>query len=295
MVMWVMISQHRIGSVLALVLVTQGLTGCGGSERTSVPSAPSQVSLPSSPPLSLDGIVVTGIVQDTVFRTLAGVTVEILDGPHAGMSTVTGSGGWYSLRGAFDDSTRFRAIYQGYHGATKALGPICTGCAARYLHFSLGPLAAPTSIAGNYDLTFVVDTACRALPEELRTRSFRASIVPSTDPGDTPGASFWANLSGATFFEGHGSFPVGVAGSRVVFLVEDDLPYIVEEVAPDTYLAFAGRTSVDVSDGAISTISARFHGLISYCTPSFQGGAYCYQHGEKGCESENHRFILTRR
>jgi hypothetical protein len=229
---------------------------------------------------------------------LAGVSIEVLDGPDTGMTGLTDSTGWFTLTGRFDDTTRLRATKEGHSAATVAIGAPCTDCAGphiRYVGLSLAPLIPPAGIVGNYDLTFVVDSACHALPEELRTRSFRASIVPSADPGGAPGTSFSANLSGATFFDRHDSFPVGVAGNRVVFLTEDDLPYLVEEVAPNTYLAFSGRASVDLSDAPVSTISVSYQGLISYCTPAFQPYAYCNQAAQQGCESKNHRLILTRR
>jgi hypothetical protein len=52
---------------------------------------------------------VRGAVSHTAFRALAGPTIEVLDGPQAGVFATTGAGGALSLTGVFDEATRCRA------------------------------------------------------------------------------------------------------------------------------------------------------------------------------------------
>lgn len=78
---------------------------------------------------------------DTAYRPLAGARVEVLDGPQANTSTLTDGAGEFSLRGIFDETTRFRAEKDGHESATGTLW-FCAACnPQRRMNFILGVLA----------------------------------------------------------------------------------------------------------------------------------------------------------
>ena len=79
----------RMAGGVVLLVLAQGLAGCGGSGSSPAPSAPSPVPAPSpgpqpvpQPTPSVSGM--SGFVVDTAFRPLAGARVEVIDGPQAG-------------------------------------------------------------------------------------------------------------------------------------------------------------------------------------------------------------------
>ena len=68
-----------VAATFALV----GLTcGCGRSASTPLPMAPSPAAPAPAPPAV--SLTLNGYVGDTAFRPLAGVRVEVLNGPDAG-------------------------------------------------------------------------------------------------------------------------------------------------------------------------------------------------------------------
>src|SRR5262249_11938595 len=154
--------------------------------------------------------------NDTAFRPLPGATVEVLDGPQTGMSTIVDAEGSFSLSGTFDDATRFRAAKEGHLTTTQVSRTVPN--AGRYLDFHLEVSAPPVNMAGDYTLTFIADSACVGLPDDMRTRTYAATITPS-HPTNIPTANtnFQVSLSGASFLPSHDSFPIGVAGDFVMF------------------------------------------------------------------------------
>jgi hypothetical protein len=255
-------STRRTIVLLALGL---GLIGCEGSLP---PLAPSPVQPPA---LHVTGDQLTGNVYDTARRPLADARIEVLDGPEAGLLTTSDSLGRFSLPGTFDDTTRFRASKDGYVAAI-ATRNFCAQCNIHrwWINLVLDLVAAPVNIAGEYTLTIVASGACSALPADFRTRTYTASVVPA--PG-RPNTSFDVKVSGAQ-------------------------PGLVEQVAPNTYLAFGGWFGASVTD--VSTIVAPLDAFIDYCvTPSEMGPVYScgpgqfVEHAE--CTSTTHQLLLRRR
>src|SRR5438876_453106 len=109
----------RFIAVLVLIL---GTAACGSHE--SVVPVTTGAS-PTAPIPSPKGLFMRGTVYDTAFRPLAGARVEVVDGPQAGLSTSADTKGEFSLTGAFDDATRFRATKEGHVAAIKTLQPFC--------------------------------------------------------------------------------------------------------------------------------------------------------------------------
>ena len=254
---------------------------------------------PPPPPPGPGVVRLSGSVYDSAFRPLGGVKVEALDGASAGISTTTSGSGDFALSGTFDESVTFRASKDGYVAATSMLKRNPTG--GLWLSFTLTVVAAPVAIAGDYTLTLVADSACAgSLPEGARERSYPATISPSAYPGAPPQTQFNVTLTGASFLAGYGSFYIGVAGDYVAIFVGDHGPLVVEQLAPNTYLALDGWTAVSVEGPSVSTISAPFKGSFEYCDlKSAMGSFYdcpaAQVISKARCDSSNHRLVLTRR
>jgi hypothetical protein len=258
---------NRFTAILSLTLAVAACgnhgSGAPGATATS-PTAPT--------PLTASSTDVRGSVSDTAFRHLEGARVEVVDGPQAGMSTTADAKGSFSLSGPFDDATRFRATMDGHVAATQVprTFPNRTG---RYLTFSLEVTAPPVNMAGDYTLTFIADRACVGLPDDVRTRTYAATITPWSS------TSFNVALSGASFLPSHDSFPIGVAGDYLTFWFAD--PAIAEQIAANTQIELYGSAGASVGPSGVSTIAVSWDGEFEY--------------SQTECESKNHQLILTRR
>lgn len=254
-------------------------------------------------------------MSDSGFRSLAGARVEVLDGPDAGRSTTTDDAGQFWFTGTFDPTTRFRATGEGHVAATQTWNcsvgscPGATG-ARPWLAFYLAPLTSPVNIAGDYTLTFLADSACADLPAEARARTYSATITMDAKPNTPVNTSFNVAVSGAQFLRGFNSFGIGVAGDYLGFSLHGGHdPPLVEQFAPDAYLAFSGNAAASVGASGTATFSAPFQGWIDYCEmKSPMGATYnCATSPFTGestpglavvrahCQSDNHRLILWRR
>jgi hypothetical protein len=280
-------------TAIVLLVLAQGLAGCDGGSGSSAPSAPSPVPQPALP---LDAAV-KGRVVDTADRPLAGAVVEVVDGKQAGRSATSDATGDFYFVGSFDDTTVFRATKEGHVAATQSWRRVS---GQPWLIFYLGVLAAPASISGDYSLTFTADTACTAaLPLELRTRTYAATVTAATSPIYPPNTRFMIAASGADFERPFDWFSVGVAGDYLAFWLGDER--LIEELADGAYLELIG-SAVAVSPPGASTISASFDGAFNYCAKKperdpFFGCTYSpaglvTQHAS--CMSHNHQLVLTR-
>ena len=292
-----MFKQRILARALVLLAISQCLSGCG--ENGTATTASSPISPSTSPAGSTQA---RGRLSDTAFRPLGGATVQVVDGPDAGLSTMTNADGTFTLTGRFDVTTQFRAIKDGYSPSSARVRPdYCWQCAPPgwLLYFSQSSVATPVDITGDYTLTFIADSSCATLPNEFRTRSYAATILPdASDPASPPGTSYSATFSGASFLdEARDQIPIGISGPDITFLLDDEGPYLSEEVAPHTYLAFQGRASARVETSSVSTISTAFDGLIDYCAQDAPIGYpyVCSSSRHLQCSSHNHRLILTRR
>ncbi len=290
-------NRPRLRIALAIVAV-QLLAGCDTSPTRLTPLAPSPIppQTPQQPPQTT----LRGFVTDTALRPLAGVNLEIIEGPQVGLSATTAADGQFLITGTVDDTTRVRATKEGHVTATGALTPVCTTCnpSSRYIYFYLSVLAPPISIAGDYTLTITADSAC-TLPEDVRTRTYSATIAADTNPRNPPNTIFNATVSGAPFFGFYETFFVGVAGDFVTLLFGGHGPSLVEELAPKTYLAFDGLAQTSLGASSPSTITVPFDGVIEYCERRSEMGEY-YDCGRDivaraPCASKNHQLVLKRR
>jgi len=270
----------RMNRFTAILFLTLAVSACGNHGADAPAPTVTSPTAPSPPTPSPNGVVlIHGTVNDTAFRPLPGATVEVLDGLQAGMSTTVDAEGAFSLSGTFDDATRFRAAKEGHLTTTQASRTI-PNLAGRYLDFHLEVPAPPVNMTGDYTLTFIADSACVGLPDDVRTRTYAATITPS-HPTNIPTANtnFNVALSGASFLPSRDSFPIGVAGDYVTFWFSD--PTLVEVIAPNTHLELYGAGGASVGTSGVSTIAVSWDGEFEY--------------SQTECESKNHQLILTRR
>jgi hypothetical protein len=285
------------------LVLAQGVAGCGGTGSSSTPLSPSILAPVPPPRTVIDAARVAGIVYDSAFRVLGGALIEVVDGPHAGLSTVADAEGHFSLSGTFDDDTSFRASKEGHLTQSQRRSSQCLTCNPNYwVYFTLAPLVPPVNLAGNYTLTFIADSACAQLPSEVRTRSYEATVtlMPATrHPTDT---FFELTFGGAPFLTNFKTVPLHVAGDYFAVELGDfhGQPGLVEQVAETTYLAFSGSAPVSVGTSTLNSISVPFEGLIEYCVlPAAMGSRYSCEPVSAGaraqCQSTRHRLVLERR
>ena len=287
--------EGRMNRLAALLGVALMAAACGGDQpRATTPTAPSIITSPARQTLF-------GSVSDTAFGPLVGARVEIVDGPQAGAFLTTAQDGRFSISFSSSETVTVRATKGGYVPATMSVRPP----SGVFLSFYLSPVAPPVNMAGTYTLTFVADSSCTQIPDDLRTRTYTATMTPS--PYRSDHTLFDVTLSGASFYAGtnignYNSFDVGVAGDVVALSVYNGLDEgegIVEQLGPTTYLEFAGSASGSVGASDVSTISVPFDGRFQYCVAKFaQSSLYrCYFNAATlaECRSKNHRLILTRR
>ena len=287
---------RKLLQIGAVVVLANGLAACDDAARSGSPSAPSELG-PGTTSIQL-----AGTVSDAAWRPIAGARVEVLDGPQAGLATTSDGNGEYRLSGRFDATTQFRATKDGHAALTKPLPPACTQCDPDWwIHFSLEALAPHANLEGNYSLTFIADSACTGLPDELRSRTYAATITRDSNEGAPANSSYIVAVSGAPLFANYNSFAIGIAGDYLAAILGDfhGTPGISEQIAPNTYLGFEGLAEATVQTPAVSTISASFNGAIDYCelksAMDWSWGCTPDPVAHRRCESKNHQLILSRR
>jgi hypothetical protein len=240
-------------------------------------------------------------VYDTAFRSVGGATVNLLDGAQAGASTQSDETGRFSFVGVFEDPTTVRVSKEGYVAATGTAKSINSSNGTIWASVVLDVLAKPVDMAGDYSLTIVADSVCAGMPDDLRTRTYAASIRRMPDSGNQPGTSLRLTVDGGSLLPDRNSFQIGVAGNRVAFIMYNEEDFaLVEKIAPGTFFAVQGGAAVSMDEGPVTRISTSFSGVIDYCAlQSDTGWTYecnssprtAYQH----CESKQHQLTLVRR
>jgi hypothetical protein len=222
---------------------------------------------------------IQGNVVDTAFRSLAGVRVEIVDGSAAGTFTISDASGQFSFSGGqYADGIHFRASKDGYN-AISVSGPLqfsWPSAVVASLVITLDSIAAPAKIEpGAYSLTVIADSSCTAIPDDLRTRTYSATIAPS---GERPSTLYGVDVTGPSLIMPFG-FGIGVAGNDLAFTI--DGPALVEHLTPSTDLEIAGVGSTSLPVSPASTITFSFSGS--------------WRMAGSQCVSANDQMILTRR
>jgi len=156
------------------------------------------------------------------------------------------------------------------------------------------PLNLAVDLTGNWALSFDVGGACEQVPQELRSRTYEATISYSSFYGSTD--VFRARLSGVTFRD---QPPVSIEVTRQAsgYSVWLDLSdnAILEEPERGTYFMVSGGNGVaSVEPTELSTISTPFTGYFNYCVVGPQNQCSVDAMVHSLCKSENSRWTLTR-
>jgi hypothetical protein len=288
-------SGTRSRRLLAAATMILAVTAC----QSSSPSPTTPRVETTSPPL-VSGIGVAGIVSDAAFRPLASATVQATDGSGAGALTTTDSGGRFTLFGDFDETTEFRASIEGYTTVTRPLPLECAACHPHWwIFFSLDSVAPHPDLSGQYTLTFLADERCVGLPEQLRTRTFDATITRSPRPDTPANPRFDVTLRSASTVAGFDRFVIGVSGDYLAANIGDvghNGAGVIERIGANTYVTLAGAISATVEN--TSTISAAMDGAVGRCElPGDLKSEYdcpISPLAANACVSPNHRLLMRR-
>ena len=287
----------------ALLVVSTMLAGCSGS--SPLPTAPSAAGGQTSAATQQGAIQLRGFMMDTAYRALAGVRVEVLDGPSAGMFATSNDNGELTLSGVFDKATRFRATKEGHESRTQTWNCSVAECLAAgnaqpWLGFYLTRLESAVDLAGAYVLRFTADGECAAsLPEIARSRSYRVAVAAMPVAGRSTVPGFDVQISGVPLVGTLTGFPIGVAGNYLGFWLHGRHdPAIVEDLGANQYLAFSGNASLTLTGGNTSTIEAEFDGWIEHVSLAAPLGSWYFPLppavSTATCDSSHHRITLTR-
>ena len=285
----------------AFIIIAAMFAGCAGSSSIS-PTAPSAIGSAQLAAIQEGWVVLPGFILDTAFKPLSGARIEVVSGPSAGASVLSGADGQFTVSGMFSSATQFRATKEGHESRTQtwncSVGDCTTG-AQPWLGFYLTVPEPTVDIAGFYTMTFDADGSCVDLPAIARSRSYHVSITPQAIGDRSNGPGFNLEAVGAPMLGKLSGFPIGVAGSHVsLWLHGGHDPAIVEDLGGDTYLAFSGVADATVVAGDVSSITATFDGWIedaTFRTPLVDRyfptqPALATAH----CDSHSHRIMLMR-
>jgi hypothetical protein len=134
--------------------------------------------LPTPPTPTTVEYTLFGFVQDTAFRPLGDVRIEVVDGGRAGIVTTTDSLGRYELPGAFTGERDRQGVEDGVYPSSKTYKTEYAG--RQSLAFTLELDGPSANVTGNYMLTLTADAACTGLPSvagPAPTRRHRATAA----------------------------------------------------------------------------------------------------------------------
>lgn len=231
-----------------------------------------------------------GYVNDTAFRPVTSATVEVLDGPQAGISTITDANGKFSMTAAITAATRFRATKEGYEPAIQTTQAMNQGISPGPMTFFL---ATDRPSGNSATLTVEADPTCTDLPSEARRRTYPATITGNSF-STPPNTTFLINLSGSSLDSYFRFVFLRVIDGALMFDLSDN--GIEEEVSPEAYL-FVGGVARTPQAGTTTISALLTTGMIDYCVvKSDPGAAYpCTDQAivRVQCRSANNRLTLT--
>jgi hypothetical protein len=276
------------------VLASFLLGGCANGSPPPTQPTPAAEALP---PFS-----VSGSVTDTALRPLGGARVEIVSGQNAGAFAIAGEDSHFKLPGTFTDTITLVASKAGHTTHTRTVAPFGLRPPTRPVDgrefsvaFELGLVGSvPADISGLYTVMLTAASTCN-LPEEARTRTYTAAIVPSQSP-----TRFLATLSDARFFERpcpqggictHNTLNLGVAGDVVGAYTG-----LVERIGESNHLVVSASAEGTVTPAGIA---GRLGGDLYYCPGEpyliDQGTWVCQPGTGTWCSAQNHQLTLLRR
>ena len=135
-----------------------------------------------------------------------------------------------------------------------------------YVSFSLASINPPVAIAGSYTLTITADSTCAALPDDVRTRTYPATVTAATTSTVPANTRFDGRVTGGQFAPFLNLFWIGVFGDYVNISTEGEGPSLAEHLGGNRYVAYYGSGAASVGTGLVSTISVPFAGTIEYAS-----------------------------
>jgi hypothetical protein len=298
------VTEVRSRAVVLTLGLALGVSGCS-KPQSSAPTAPTPpVSATTSPPTHL-----LGLVEDSAFRLLTGVTVEVADGPQAGASAITTTGGIFEISGMSTGSVTLRTTKAGFSTTTQSASwrPASDRGLVTVI---LEPIAPSLDVEpGHYTISVTADrttshdgaAACSGFPDAFLTRSYSATIA--SQPTHLRSLFFATlQLNNPAPFITSMSFGVGIAGNAVGFTIDD--PDISEILPGYTYLEISGLAPTDVlASSTGSGMSIPFSGSFAYCAlkspMGVQSNCFTTPAGQKiayaQCLSTHDVMVLTKR
>jgi Carboxypeptidase regulatory-like domain len=251
----------RLVNTMSVLLLVMGV-GCESPTRESQLPPPQ----PTPPLSSPAGYSLSGIVQDTAYRLIPDVRIQVVEGSQVGVSTLTDASGRFELPGTFTGVVVVQAEKAGYFSMTRRTGPGPYVGGRQGLFFDMALDAPSVNLTGDWNLTLQADGSCAAVPDVLRTRTYTASVAPSSFKSQ----NYVALLSGADIRLPRTELYVGVAGAYGSYYIDDPWgytggSYLLEKLAPSGYLAIWGSGEGSVSE---SMVSGSFRGSFEYCASS---------------------------
>lgn len=293
-----------VRSVAGLLTLSMALSVSGCSKRQS--SSPTAATPVSPAPSAASHLL--GLVADSAFRPLAGVAVEVTDGPQAGLSAISAEDGAFEISGTSTGTLTLRTTKDGFMTTTQS-GSWRPVTDHQLVTVIMEPLGASLGLEpGNYTISLTADrstsrdgAACSGFPDAFLTRSYAATITPQSTHARSLFSVILQLNNPAPFVAAMG-FGLGIAGNAVGFTIDGPA---ISEVLPDyTYLEISGSARPDVAaTSTASGISVPFSGSFQYCvlksamdvhnncflTPVDQKIAYAQ------CLSSDARMLLSKR
>lgn len=217
--------------------------------------------------------VLTGIVSEPGGLGIDSARVSVVSGTGTGLSTTSDFGGKYTLVGLGGDVT-LRIEADRYVAKAERLGVE----GDQQFNVELPFAVSPARLDGEHELTLQSSESCSALPDDLRRRTYSATV-------SQRGSHIDVRLSGATFREPPVLFG-RVFGDEMTLESYSDFYYgygIEEIVDTNTRLSIAFKASTRVRQRrAEGTMRGDF---------LLQGPTI----GSHSCEADDHRFSLVPR
>lgn len=242
---------------------------------------------PTSSPDSNGSTHVRGSVVDTLAQPIAGVRIEVRDGPRFGASTSTDARGAFELVGGAIGKVRIVANRDGFFTTfiDTSWQPGSSAEEVRIVMKALDP-TQPFQ-AGSYTLTVASDATtatgfqgvpCAGFPPDLLRRTYDASISARSYPGadnflvdltspqmtKPPGATC---VTSAAFPVVRGCFVLDVRGRFVGFSLENGWGWDwIEEWPGFRYLTISGYAPTsEAATFTETTTTVPFWGSFEYC------------------------------
>jgi len=275
--------------VLASVALSMSLmfTACSHSN-------PAEPTAPNSDASTTPAGRIEGVVLNTALQGVPDSRVDIVQGPEAGTSVVSGGIGKFALPGRFAEGAQItlRASRDGYFDTSKTI-VMPRGGASMWTELGMKSMAPPSDLSGRYLITMTAADECRAnLPETARSRTYTASIVRGQAEERFTGTLLVPPDKNMIF----GAAVAGTSATLWFGDAEFSVPGVLEDLGTG-HLFIAGDVAAMVSPGRISGV---LRADWIYCpresaglSPNEPGG--CPRSVAQSCNSRGHQILLSAR